>query len=150
MIVRALRRTAVTVVGLGLVGLGVVLLPLPGPGFLVIVAGLTVLATEYVWARRALEHSRARAKQAAAAATQNRWTTALTVLGAVGMVGLGVAFVLDAKLPFAGLGAGAGLIVGGAVLLTTTYLQLKQAALLVELEREQDREEPEPAVRTAG
>jgi uncharacterized protein (TIGR02611 family) len=150
MVVRALRRTAVTVVGLGVVGLGIVLLPLPGPGFLVIVAGLAVLATEYVWARRALERSRARARQAAAAATRNRWTTTLTVLCAVAMVGLGLAFVLDAQLPFSSAGTGAGLIVGGVVLLTTTYLQLKQAALLVELEREQVREQREHAGQLGG
>jgi hypothetical protein len=37
---------------------------LPGPGLLVIIAGLAVLATEYVWARRLLMAAKARAEAA--------------------------------------------------------------------------------------
>ena len=64
-VVRSSRRVAVTVLGLALVlaGLAGIVLPLlPGP--LLIVAGLAVLATEYVWAKRALEVARRRATQA--------------------------------------------------------------------------------------
>src|SRR3974390_3736092 len=50
-----LRRVAVAVVGALLLGLGLLLLVLPGPGTLVIVAGLALLSTEFVWARRALD-----------------------------------------------------------------------------------------------
>jgi hypothetical protein len=62
---RSSKRVAVSVVGIALVlaGLAGVVLPLlPGP--LLIIAGLAVLATEYVWARRALEAARRRAGQA--------------------------------------------------------------------------------------
>ena len=45
-------RIGVTFVGAAIVVVGVVLLPLPGPGWLIIFAGLGVLATEYVWAHR--------------------------------------------------------------------------------------------------
>lgn len=41
--------------GTGLVILGLMLLVLPGPGILTIAAGLTVLATEFVWARNLLD-----------------------------------------------------------------------------------------------
>ncbi len=64
-VVRSGRRLAVTVLGLVLVlaGLAGIVLPLlPGP--LLILAGLAVLATEYVWAKRALEVARRRATQA--------------------------------------------------------------------------------------
>jgi uncharacterized protein (TIGR02611 family) len=44
----------VTVLGGLLLLIGVVLLPLPGPGWLIIFAGLGVLATEYPWAERLL------------------------------------------------------------------------------------------------
>jgi hypothetical protein len=37
---------------------------LPGPGILLIIAGLAILATEYVWAQRALNFARDKAKQA--------------------------------------------------------------------------------------
>lgn len=64
-VVRSSRRLAVTVLGLVLVlaGLAGIVLPLlPGP--LLVFAGLAVLATEYVWARRALDVTRRRATQA--------------------------------------------------------------------------------------
>jgi uncharacterized protein (TIGR02611 family) len=51
------------VVGLALLAVGVVLLVLPGPGLLVIVGGLALLATEFAWARRLLMRVRERAKQ---------------------------------------------------------------------------------------
>jgi hypothetical protein len=37
---------------------------LPGPGILLVVAGLAVLATEYVWAQRALNFAKDKARQA--------------------------------------------------------------------------------------
>lgn len=55
------KRIAVSVVGFVLVALGLVLLVLPGPGLLVVVAGFAVLATEYAWARHALDEAKRRA-----------------------------------------------------------------------------------------
>jgi hypothetical protein len=43
----------------------------PGPGILVIIAGLAVLATEYAWAQRTLERTKERAKQGGR--TIRRW-----------------------------------------------------------------------------
>lgn len=59
------KRIAVTVVGFALVALGLVLLVLPGPGILVVIAGFAVLATQYAWARRALDTSKRYAQGAA-------------------------------------------------------------------------------------
>ena len=36
--------------------IGVALLVLPGPAFIIIPAGLAILATEFVWARRLKDH----------------------------------------------------------------------------------------------
>lgn len=58
------RRMAVSVAGFALVAVGIALLVLPGPGLLLIVAGLAVLATEYVWAQRMLNFARTKAGQA--------------------------------------------------------------------------------------
>ena len=60
---RGARRIGVLVVGLALLSVGAVLLVLPGPGLLVIVGGLALLATEFAWARRLLVRVRERAKQ---------------------------------------------------------------------------------------
>jgi len=38
----------------GLTAIGIVLLPLPGPGWVIIFGGLGILATEYTWAARLL------------------------------------------------------------------------------------------------
>ena len=59
------KRIAVTVVGFALIALGLVLLVLPGPGILVVLAGLAVLATQYAWARSALDEVKRRAGGAA-------------------------------------------------------------------------------------
>ena len=47
-------RVGVTVVGVAVIVGGIILLPLPGPGWLIIFAGLGILATEYMWAKRLL------------------------------------------------------------------------------------------------
>lgn len=69
---RSGRRIAVTIVGFSLVALGLVLLVVPGPGILAILAGLAVLASEYAWARRALREARRRAQQARDRVRPNR------------------------------------------------------------------------------
>lgn len=60
------KRLAVTIVGFVLILVGIALLVLPGPGLLVIIGGLAVLGTEYMWARRMLELARQKAKETAA------------------------------------------------------------------------------------
>jgi riboflavin biosynthesis pyrimidine reductase len=49
---RAIRRAVVATVGTSLLIAGVAMLILPGPGIVTILAGLTVLASEFHWARR--------------------------------------------------------------------------------------------------
>ena len=41
--------------GFTLLGLGAVMLVTPGPGWLIIFLGLTLLAAEFVWARRLMD-----------------------------------------------------------------------------------------------
>ena len=45
-------RVGVGILGGALTGLGVLLIPLPGPGWLVVFLGLAVLGTEFRWAKR--------------------------------------------------------------------------------------------------
>lgn len=49
------RRVIVAVVGFTVVTLGIVMLVTPGPGWAVIFLGLSILAVEFVWARRLLK-----------------------------------------------------------------------------------------------
>jgi uncharacterized protein (TIGR02611 family) len=56
-------RIAVGVAGALIVALGIVAIPLPGPGWLIVIAGLFVLATEFVWAERLLEFTKQHVKR---------------------------------------------------------------------------------------
>ncbi|MGK2948208.1 MAG: PGPGW domain-containing protein [Acidimicrobiales bacterium] len=59
------KLLVVFVVGVALVVLGIALIPLPGPFSIpLMVAGLAVLATEFVWAERLLDTVKDKTKQA--------------------------------------------------------------------------------------
>ena len=51
-------RVAVGLVGGLIVFVGLATIPLPGPGWLTVIAGLFVLATEFTWAERLLEFTK--------------------------------------------------------------------------------------------
>lgn len=63
-LVRASRLVAVSTAGSVLLGAGVVLLFTPGPGLLLLIAGMAVLATEFAWARHLRDRLVARANEA--------------------------------------------------------------------------------------
>jgi uncharacterized protein (TIGR02611 family) len=60
--IKTVRRVIVTVVGATVMLIGIALLVLPGPAFVMIPVGLAILATEYAWARRWLKKVRRIAK----------------------------------------------------------------------------------------
>ena len=51
-------RCGVGLVGGLVVAFGIVTIPLPGPGWLTVIAGLFLLATEFTWAERVLDFTR--------------------------------------------------------------------------------------------
>ncbi len=55
---RQLRKLVVLVMGGSVLLVGVVMLVAPGPAFLVIPAGLAILALEFEWARRLLKRAK--------------------------------------------------------------------------------------------
>lgn len=65
MIVRQAYRMIVLVVGLSIVGLGLVLVILPGPWTIpLVLLGLAILASEFVWARLLLQRAKGYANKA--------------------------------------------------------------------------------------
>jgi hypothetical protein len=56
--IEVVRRVIVSVIGATILLIGVALLILPGPAFIVIPVGLAILASEYAWARRWLRKVR--------------------------------------------------------------------------------------------
>jgi uncharacterized protein (TIGR02611 family) len=52
---RLARRISVFVIGGTVLALGILMIVLPGPAFIVIPIGLAILATEFLWARQLLK-----------------------------------------------------------------------------------------------
>ncbi|MEV6108378.1 TIGR02611 family protein [Streptomyces sp. NPDC051940] len=79
-------QVGVFVVGLAIVALGVVMLPLPGPGWVVIFLGMAVWATEFVWAQVVLHWTKRKVTEAAQRALDpkvRRRNITLTAIGCV-------------------------------------------------------------------
>ncbi len=53
-------RIVVGVVGLAVLGVGILAIPYPGPGWAIVFIGLGILATEFAWARHTLAYVRER------------------------------------------------------------------------------------------
>lgn len=60
-IIKLVRKIAVAGFGFIVLAIGLILIPLPGPGILVTLAGLFILSLEFTWAEQHLD----RAKKAA-------------------------------------------------------------------------------------
>jgi uncharacterized protein (TIGR02611 family) len=80
-------RVLLGVVGGLVVALGIVTIPLPGPGWLTVLAGLFVLATEFAWAERLLEFTRRHVT------SWTEWLGRQPVAVRVGVAALTAAFV---------------------------------------------------------
>ncbi len=66
---RNAKRIVIVVIGGTVTLIGVALIVLPGPAFIVIPIGLSMLATEFLWAKRWLRKARQMADQLASKAT---------------------------------------------------------------------------------
>jgi uncharacterized protein (TIGR02611 family) len=55
---RRARQAVVAIIGGTVLLIGVAMIVLPGPATIVIPAGLAILATEFVWARRLLQKAK--------------------------------------------------------------------------------------------
>ncbi len=56
--VRVAKRIVVAVIGGTVTLIGIALIVLPGPAFVVIPIGLSILATQFLWAKRFLQKAR--------------------------------------------------------------------------------------------
>lgn len=124
-----LNSTGSFFLGWFLVVAGVILWPLPGPGTIVLVAGVALLSRHYVWAQRILEPLRTKAVAAAklGVATWTRITA--SALGGLWLFGLGIlwwvspdipefdfiGFHFGPRLPLAGWGTSLGLLTSAFV-----------------------------------
>ncbi|MBN6037824.1 PGPGW domain-containing protein [Amycolatopsis sp. 195334CR] len=112
-----MKRVLLTVAGVLILVIGIVLLVLPGPGLLLVLAGLLILASEFPKLERYVDPVRDRAMKAAEDSVSSPLRIAGSVLAGLALIGAGVVWGLVPGLPLAGWSTGTSLILSGIVLL---------------------------------
>lgn len=68
---RLARRIVISIVGFTVLAIGIAMIALPGPAFVVIPAGLAILGLEFAWARRWLHKVKEKAEAVARTVTKS-------------------------------------------------------------------------------
>ncbi|MFC9685516.1 TIGR02611 family protein [Streptomyces sp. NPDC056948] len=79
-------QVGVFVIGLAVVVAGIIMLPLPGPGWVVIFGGMAIWATEFVWAQLVLRWTKRKVTEAAQRALDPRVRRRNIILTTIGLV----------------------------------------------------------------
>ncbi|WP_328753162.1 TIGR02611 family protein [Streptomyces sp. NBC_00285] len=79
-------QVCIFVIGLAVVVAGIIMLPLPGPGWVVIFGGMAIWATEFVWAQLVLRWTKRKVTEAAHRALDPRVRRRNITLTAIGLV----------------------------------------------------------------
>lgn len=123
----SLKRVAYTVVGGVLLLVGVALLVLPGPGLILVVAGMAVLSKAFPRLERHLAPLRARAAQVAEDSVRSPWRLAGSILVGAGLIAAGLVWGLVAEVPYRGWSVGASLLASGIILFALLAYSYRQA-----------------------
>lgn len=95
----AARRVLLEVVGWVLVVIGLAALVLPGPGLLLLAAGLFVLSQQYEWAERRVDPILDRALMGAAIGVESLWKVGFSTLFALALGACGVLWIQSPPVP---------------------------------------------------
>ncbi|KUM71159.1 TIGR02611 family protein [Streptomyces curacoi] len=79
-------QVGIFVLGLAIVVVGIIMLPLPGPGWVVIFGGMAVWATEFVWAQLVLRWTKRKVTEAAQKALDPKVRRRNIILTSIGLV----------------------------------------------------------------
>ncbi len=123
-----MKRAVVAVLGCLLLVMGVALLVLPGPGFLLIAGALALLATQFDWAKRPLGFARRQAQAGIDEVAGSRWRSSLAVLSAVLLVVVGVLDLTGLDVPWVNAVSAVMLILSGLFLIGTLVYALRRSA----------------------
>lgn len=85
-------KVVIGVLGAMLVIGGLVMVPFPGPGWLVVFAGLAVLATEFHWAHRLLQFSRRTLSAWTAWLGRRGWPTKILVVSVAAVTATAIVY----------------------------------------------------------
>ena len=121
-IARNAKRLMILILGVAVLLAGVAMLALPGPGVLVIILGLVILATEFAWAERMLDRTTATAAGAAVRVTDN--TTGRAALAASGMAMIAGGIVTAVLFPALRV-VGVSVAIAGVIGLITLLPQVR-------------------------
>ncbi|MFJ1762973.1 PGPGW domain-containing protein [Amycolatopsis sp. NPDC088138] len=110
------KRIMITVAGGILLVVGVLLLVLPGPGLLLVLAGLLLLASEFPKLERYVDPVRDRAMKAAEESVSSPLRIAGSVLAGLALLAAGIVWGTVKSLPFSGWSTGSSLILSSAIL----------------------------------
>jgi hypothetical protein len=125
---RHFKRIALESLGWLLILLGLVAIVLPGPGLLMLFAGMALLATQYEWAEQRLEPVRRAALKTAADSVKTWPRIVLSATFALAIIAVGIIWGLQPPAPdwwpiadkwwlAGGWGTGATLILSGLIAL---------------------------------
>lgn len=112
-----LRRVTIGVAGGAVLLVGIALLVLPGPGLLLVLAGLLVLATEFPALNRYVDPVRDRAMKAAEDSVSSTLRLAGSIFAGLLLIAAGIVWGLVRDLPLGGWSTGSSLVLSGIVLL---------------------------------
>jgi hypothetical protein len=110
------KRILIVVAGGVLLVVGVLLLVLPGPGLLLVLAGLLVLASEFPALERYVDPVRDRAMKAAEDSVSSPLRIAGSVLAGLALLAAGIVWGTVKSLPFSGWSTGSSLILSSVIL----------------------------------
>jgi uncharacterized protein (TIGR02611 family) len=96
---RLVLKTVVGVLGTLVVGVGIVLIPLPGPGWALVILGLAIWSVEFHWARRLLHFTKRHVQ------SWTHWVARQSlplrlVIGAVGLVFVAAVVWISVRMTF--------------------------------------------------
>jgi Putative transmembrane protein (PGPGW) len=121
-----MKTVVVAVLGGLLTLAGIGLLVLPGPGFVLVAAGLAVLATRFSWAKKPLDYARDKAEQGIEEVGKSPWRAAGAVIAALVLVVLGGLALAGVDLPFVNTLSAVVLVISGLFLVGTVVFARRQ------------------------
>jgi len=96
---RLTLQIVVALVGLLVVLIGIVLIPFPGPGWLIVIAGLAIWAIEFVWAQRLLTFTKDKLEQWWKWLRRQHWSIRV-LAGVIGVVFVGSVLWISLRYSF--------------------------------------------------